>query len=283
MDSSVLAEWNIARTSVAGEIEFLRRTTEPLFAYGYEPTAREPRENVVFDTHAVAIQDARWVPGGLLLDQHGATVLQHRSSIRVFNDEQLIADRYYPESAEAIKAATGASRVIVFDHNIRRGESLSLQADRPNQGRPVMHAHTDFTEASAARRLRDLVGEEAEDLLRHRVVQLNLWRPIRAPLRDAPLAVCDASSIGTRGLVAVDLIYPHRRGEIYYLRYDPAQQWYYLPDMTTDEAWLFKNFDSAAMGTNASAAHSAFNDPRPNGHRLPRESIEVRAFALFDG
>lgn len=44
---------------------------------------------------------------------------------------------------------------------------------------------------------------------------INLWRPIPGPLRDAPLAVCDALSIASEGLVPSDLIYRDRVGEIY--------------------------------------------------------------------
>jgi hypothetical protein len=282
MNGAVLPEMNIPTVSVTGEIEFLRRTSERAFTYGYDQADREAPENTVFDKHRLVIRDARAAPIRLSLDQHGATFLEHQSSVHVFDDEQQIIDRYYPESAEVIKTATGASRVLIFDHNIRLGHSLTLQADQQNQGRPVMHAHTDFTEASAVRRLQDLVGDEAVHLLHHRVMQVNLWRPIRGPVRDAPLAVCDASSIGPQGLAPVDLIYPHRRGEIYYLSYDPAQRWFFLPDMLTTEAWIFKNFDSEAVGAIGSAAHSAFNDPRPYTRSLPRESIEVRAFAFFD-
>lgn len=122
----------------------------------------------------------------------------------------------------------------------------------------------------------------AADLQRHRVLQLNLWRPIRGPLRDFPLAICDASSIGPHQLDAVDLLYPGRRGEIYYLSYDPGQRWYYAPDMQVHEAWLIKNYDSAVHGTARFAAHSAFNEPSRGVRVDPRESIEVRAFAFFD-
>jgi hypothetical protein len=50
--------------------------------------------------------------------------------------------------------------------------------------------------------------------------------------------------------------------------------------MTVDEAWLFKNFDSSPRGPARVAPHSAFTDSR---HPVvpPRESIEVRALALF--
>jgi hypothetical protein len=39
------------------------------------------------------------------------------------------------------------------------------------------------------------MGDEAEMLLKRRFAIVNVWRPIRGPLRDAPLALCDAQSV----------------------------------------------------------------------------------------
>ena len=44
---------------------------------------------------------------------------------------------------------------------------------------------------------------------------INLWRPIRGPLRDAPLAVCDAALGGASRSGGSDLIYRDRVGETY--------------------------------------------------------------------
>jgi hypothetical protein len=266
--------------AVRAQIEFLKPTAHRVYSYGYEQGDHEPPATATFAAHRVVIRNARTEPGQLSLDEHGATLLEHRSSVRDFYDSAQLSAVYYPEAAAAIQAATGADRVVVFDHNVRR--SLSLRTYRYGQGRPVLHAHTDFTETSAVRRLRDLLGAEAADLQRHRVLQVNLWRPIRGPLRDFPLAICDASSMGRDQLVAVDLLYPGRRGEIYYLTYDPTQRWYYAPDMQVHEAWLIKNYDSAVNGTARFAAHSAFDEPSRGVRVDPRESIEVRAFAFFD-
>jgi hypothetical protein len=111
-------------------------------------------------------------------------------------------------------------------------------------------------------------------------MQVNLWRPIRAPLRDAPLAFCDGATVRPESLRTVELRYPDRTGEIYYLIHEPMQRWYFASDMTVDEAWLFKNFDSAPPGPGGVAPHSAFKDPRQSVVP-PRESIEVRALAIF--
>jgi len=270
--------------AVRAKIEFLKPPTmdNRAYCYGYEPGPHEPPPTAAFAAHSVVVKNARTEPGHLSLDEHGATLVEHQSRVHDFYDSEELIAAYYPEAAAAIKAATGADRVVVFDHNIRRGLSLALRADRYRQGRPVLHAHTDFTETSAVHRLRDHYGSEPADLQHHRVLQVNLWRPIRGPLRDFPLAVCDASSIGRGQLVAVDLLYPGRRGEIYYLTHDSTQRWYYAPDMQVHEAWLIKNYDSALNGTARFAAHSAFDEPSRGVRVIPRESIEVRAFALFD-
>jgi len=266
---------------VHARIEFLRPAENRPFSYGYEPAAHEPPPTAEFEPHPVDIHNAR--KGTVLsLNQHGAALVNHRSSVGTFYDDTQVVEVYYAEVAAVIRAATGAERVLVFDHNVRRGLSIPLRPDRYAQGRPVLHAHTDFTEVSAVRRLREQLGPEAESLLHCRFAQINMWRPIAGPLRDAPLAICDAGSIARHQLAAVDLLYPERRGEIYYLTYDPGQRWYYAPDMQSDEAWLLKNYDSAALGAGRFAAHCAFEDPTPWSYVPARESIEVRAFAIFD-
>jgi hypothetical protein len=281
MNSTNVIDFEASKGAVRAEIEFLLPTKDRPYSYGYEPGEHEPPATAIFAAHHVAIRNARTEPRQLSLDEHGAALIAHQTSVQDFYDDTQLIDVYYPESAALIKAATGADRVVVFDHNVRRGLSLTLRADRNDQGRPVLHAHTDFTAASAVRRLRDHLGAEVINLKPTRVLQVNLWRPIRAPLRDYPLAICDASSVGPDHLRAVDLVYPDRRGEIYYLTHDAAQRWYYAPDMQVHETWLLKNYDSAASGAPRVAAHCSFDEPSQGLYIPPRESIELRAFALF--
>lgn len=282
MNDTGAIKYEMPAGAVSAEIEFLEpsRSHTRAYVYSYEPSEREAAPTASFTAHRVVIRNARVETSQLSLDEHGATLIEQRSSVQDFYDDEELTAVYYPEAAAAIEAVTGAARVVVFDHNVRRGSSLALRSY--GHGRPVPHAHTDYTESSARRRLRDLLGSEAAALEHHRVLQVNLWRPIRGPLRDFPLAICDASSIGRDQLVAVDLLYPGRRGEIYYLTHQPTQRWYYAPDMQVHEAWLIKNYDSAINGRTRVAAHSAFNEPSKGVRVDPRESLEVRAFAVFD-
>ena len=141
--------------------------------------------------------------------------------------------------------------------------------------------HNDYTAKSGPQRVRDLLGDEADELLKKRFAVINVWRPIRGPVVDAPLAVTDASSVADGDLVASDLIYPDRTGEIYYVKYNPDHKWFYVPAMRTDEVLLIKCYDSMKDGRARFSLHSAFDDPTSPAKAKPRQSIEVRTIAYF--
>jgi hypothetical protein len=218
----------------------------------------------------------------LSLDVEGIALVEAPSAQRDFYDEDELRRVYYPECERIVGRALGASRVIVFDHTIRRriwgGEDRTPGVPR----QPVTRVHNDYTLRSGPQRVRDLMGEEAPELLKHRFAIVNLWRPIRGPLRDSPLALCDASSVAPDDLVASDLIYRDRTGETYAVRHNPAHRWFYAPAMRENEAILIKSYDSVETGLARFAPHSAFEDPTAPSDMLARESIEIRTLVLFD-
>ncbi len=213
------------------------------------------------------------------LDREGFAVTRHETAVRDFQDETEIKEVYYPEMARLLKEATGASRVLVFDHNLRI-DAGDGPADG-QLGRPVRRVHNDYTEASAPRRLADLLGPGVEPAGR-RFAVINVWRPIRGPVLTAPLALADAQSVEPRDIVAADLVYPDRTGEIYYAAYNPRHRWVYYPRMDRNEALLIKGYDSLDDGRARFALHTAFDDPTTPPNAAPRESIEVRALVFFD-
>jgi hypothetical protein len=200
-----------------------------------------------------------------------------------FYDEDAVRRIYYPEAERLVASATSASRVVVFDLTIRR--RLPGVADRaagaPRQ--PVPRVHNDYTVKSGPQRVRDLLGEEADALLAGRFSVINVWRPIRGPLRDAPLAVCDARSVAFEDFVPSDLLFRDRTGEIYAVTYNPSHRWFYVPEMREDEALLLKCYDSAQDGRARFAPHTAFEDPTAPTDILPRESIELRTLVFYPG
>jgi hypothetical protein len=132
-----------------------------------------------------------------------------------------------------------------------------------------------------AQRVRDLMGDEAEALLKNRFAIINLWRPIRGPVLESPLALCDAQSLEEENPIAGDLKYPDRTGETYSITYNPNQRYYYFPRMQADETVLIRCFDSALEGAHRFSAHTGFDDPTSPPDAPPRESLEVRMLVFF--
>jgi hypothetical protein len=123
--------------------------------------------------------------------------------------------------------ATGAARVVAFDHIVRNAEMAALEGSTIKI--PAKRVHNDYTAWSSPKRVRDLMGEEAEELLKHRFAIINLWRPIRGPLLESPLTLCDGQSLADEDLVASDLKYPDRTGETYAVTYNPTSGTFISP------------------------------------------------------
>lgn len=265
--------------TTAAVLNYLEPIAERPRSYAYDPPANAPKTNIRSVSVEVPIHDARPVVGEITLDQHGFELVKHRSAVRDFYDDEEVKRVYYREAEQLLKAATGASRVFVFDHVTRR-RAVNGEATAEGRPQPVTRVHVDHTARSGPQRVRDLLAEEAEDLLHGRVQIVNVWRPIKGPLLDAPLAVCDAASVEPNDLVPSDLVYPHRVGETYSVTYRPSHRWFYFPNMRTDEALLLKCYDSREDGRARFAPHTAFIDPKTPPDAPPRESIELRALVF---
>jgi hypothetical protein len=216
MDGSVVVDLK----TVVAPLNFLVPMAEKPVAYNYEPPPGVPARTCAGEQHQVAIRDARPLIGRLSLDREGFVLLHRQTAVKNFYDEEEIASAYYPECERVIKEATGAARVVAFDHIVRNA-AMSIKGNTVKI--PAKRVHDDYTVWSAPQRVRDLMGEEAEELLKHRFAIINLWRPIRGPVLESPLALCDAQSLSEENLVASDLRYPDRTGETYdHLQPQPA-------------------------------------------------------------
>ena len=242
----------------------------------------EPEDGVkvatwVADKRTIRIYDVRAQMEQMSLDDNGFCFTRESLPTLDFFDAEAVRDDYYPLCVDIVKRATGASRVVPFDHNVRDKE-LSEQS---GVNMPVRFAHNDYTDISAPQRVHDLLSEEADELLERRYMFVNVWRPLRGPVVDTPLAVCDATSLEPGDYIPTDLKYRDRTGEIFSFRYNANQRWIFLRDMAEDEVLLLKCFDSDPEGPARYTAHSAFRDPRAAGDVPVRRSIEVRTMAFF--
>jgi hypothetical protein len=165
-------------------------------------------------------------------------MLKKPSVERAFKDESAITGAYYDECVAIVRGAIGAASVLVFDHTLRG-------PDQPSES--VVRVHKDYTEKSAPQRVRDLLPDEAEVLLSHPYVFINVWRPIGHTVIDMPLALCEAASFSDDDLIMTDLVYKDRFGEIDFAHH-PEHRWVFFSRMTPDEVVPIKCHDTARDG-----------------------------------
>ena len=79
--------------------------------------------------------------------------------------------------------------VFVFDYIICSNKEVNRK--------PARHVHVDYTEKSAEKRMRDMIGDEkAEEWMKddgHYAI-VNVWRPIEYPVEKDPLGFIDRAT-----------------------------------------------------------------------------------------
>ena len=187
-----------------------------------------------YETREMTIRDGRRLRDSFSLDETGFVFVDHKTETEDFFNPEDLASTYYPEVEELIKEQTGAERVLIFDHTLRSGSQATREERKVRE--PVTQVHNDYTEWSGPQRVRDLLPDEAEDLLKRRFAIVQVWRAITRPIESHPLAIADARSLAPENLVASERRYPDRVGETYQVAYGPDHRWYYFPRMNRDEA-----------------------------------------------
>ena len=223
------------------------------------------------------IEDGRKFSDQFKIHKQGFQLVNAPTAATNFEDEHVIEGAYYDEIKAIVAKTTGARDVFVFDHTVRFGKTNSRR-------KPAHHVHNDYTERTAHSRAEKCIGAELfAQMQGRRMIQINVWRPLVARVQRSPLAFCDATTIKPSELMPTDIHFPDTDhiGEIYALRKNPEQAWYYFSEMTHDETVLIKGYDSLKDGTARFTPHTAFEYPDQDPAVPPRKSIETRTFAFY--
>jgi hypothetical protein len=276
---SAIAEAETVPDVIEATVNYVENNGERLFTYTGAPGSNDKRSGGQYDPHTMKIHNGRLEADRFVLDRDGFRFVGHPTQMRDFYDEDEIRRVYYPEMVELVKAESGAKRVVVFDHTLRTADDELREAKKIRE--VVRRAHNDYTEWSGPQRVRDILPDEADDLLTRRFAIVQVWRPIRYPVETFPLAICDARSVAFDDFIISERIYPGRKGQTYACAYSPKHHWYWFPRMRREEALVFKVYDSQKEGVARWTAHTAFEDPTTPPNARPRESIEIRTLAFF--
>lgn len=249
--------------------------------YFYEPDPAVKLNPPGTDVREVDIHDAWPHRHALSADRQGFELHEFRAQFDAFDDDAAVHETFYPQVIDFVMRHTGARRVVVFDHTIRKRLPSDLKVQTTVQRPAVMLVHSDYTPRSGPQRVRDILPDDADELLSRRVAFYNVWKPLYRRVEELPLAMIDAQTQDDADLLRMDLKYRERTGEIYVMRYSPKHRWYYFPLMQADHALLLKTYDSETDGRARFMGHSAFEDPTTAPDAQKRESIEVRTMAFF--
>ena len=275
-----LAELDTERKTLEATLSyFLDTKTMPVTVVAAPGESDKRLGGGASEPHQVTLRNGRLHLDEFALEKTGFRFVRHNTRVADFFDEDEIDRVYYPEMEALIKAESGAKQVVVFDHTLRTADDDLRQEAKIRD--VVRRVHNDYTEWSGPQRVRDLMGAEAEELLKHRFAIIQVWRPIRHPVESWPLAIADARTLSPNDLVVTERRYPDRVGQTSAITWNPEHRWYWFPHMRPDEALVFKTYESEKDGRARFTAHTAFEDPTTPPHARPRESIEIRSLAFF--
>jgi|EP00945_MAST-04E_sp_MAST-4E-sp1_P007153 hypothetical protein len=258
----------------------------------------------------VAIRNARpFVEDGTLtLKRNGFTLVHAPTKLKNSDfykreSKYLRETVYYDEMEEAIKRATGADKVFVFAHQVRNNSKKAekLRNNAFAGGKVAGYAsvvHSDYCAKKSVEKFYKTKG--IPDNVKVRYMLINCWRNTNDvhPIYNNTLCVCDTETVDTeKDFVRYDV--PIKAGAVctdglggasghcaeqYRMttKNVDRHRWYYFPHMRKDEVLLFTQFDSDTSEARARFCfHSAFSDVTVSKERPARESMEVRAMALF--
>jgi hypothetical protein len=199
-----------------------------------------------------------------------------------FAAEDEVQQRWHPQARRLVMELTGAEEVFPFLGILRGGE-----ADLG--GGPALMAHVDFNAETLRHWVSQLAKERAQEFARRRLINVNLWTPVR-PVENSPLAVCDASSIERGDFMNVKFGKPETietdsfRGGFdsggFVLGFNPRHRWFYYPHMEPHEVLAFRLCDTSDSELRMTA-HTAFDDPTSRPGSPKRMSYELRTIAVM--
>lgn len=236
------------------------------------------RDTVVVEPHPMRLENGREARPDLSAE--GFCLVNHASAVADFEDRAEVAAVHPAEIAALLGQVSGADEVFVTSPGILRFSEAGGRAGSLNNSMPARFAHID-TSAETARQF--AARSLPEGRTARRYAHFNVWRTFSGPPQDVPLACCDARSVAGADLMIADALFDEPDGrewgfESYLITHNPAHRWLWFPDMTRDEALVFRTSDSQ-LGM--AVPHVAFDNPLCPPGSPPRASIEMRAVAYW--
>ena len=257
--------------------------------------------------HEVTVYDGRQHEGGVDgwdFDRNGLTMANAPEPVADFTDRKLLAETYVPRVLELVKQTLGVSYAFSSGFQIRTETS----GRGTGQDSYARFAHSDYGpeyETQIRRVLAHRFDVPEDEAQTRGLCCVGFWAPIDRPAYLDPLCLLDAASIDSDRLPeqSIRLLYsglslgrmnrdrpvderiPVPAGDVPSIApiYAPDHRWVFFPDMSPDEALIFKQYDFRPDAESRVCFHNSFRDRfHEDWADCPgRRSIEVRILAAF--
>ncbi|RSL87981.1 hypothetical protein CEP52_015360 [Fusarium oligoseptatum] len=198
---------------------------------------------------------------------------------------------YQTETEEFLKEVLSAEKVVCYDYRLRRNGPSFVPGEKLNMNDPLLldlpprGAHNGISPQKLGPQLIKTVLGATNQLQylnsKYRIRIVNTWRPLVDKLDDQPLAVCDFRTLKLDNMIAADRIYVSMRTQVYYLKHDPAQRWYWFSHQTPKETMVMLMYDTKPRPGHANfCPHVSFHNPKAAKDAPPRESVETRNIVI---
>src|SRR5690242_2841262 len=147
------AEPDTLATTIEATVNYLLDTGVMPSVYTGGPGSTVIRAATTNDPHLVTMHNGRLEADRFALERDGFRFVRHDTKVADFYAEDEVRRVYYPEMEALVKAESGASRVLVFDHTLRNADDDAREARKLRE--VVRRVHNDYTEWSAPQRVRD--------------------------------------------------------------------------------------------------------------------------------
>ncbi|KAF2727238.1 hypothetical protein EJ04DRAFT_506033 [Polyplosphaeria fusca] len=270
------------------EVLYLKRdgihAHEKPYKLRYDPGEGNPRSNCTNETRTIEIRNLRGVEGMVTMEDDGFMWLPLQSSLAYddFWDPARVREVYYNEIRQLLFETLRPSHIEILEHQTRkRHEQFPIFTGEVYKHlQPTTIVHIDFTLETALRISREFF--HVPEGKYQRMQCINIWRPLRGPVSDWPLALSDRKTVDHESeTMGVDIVTREGFSENAQLYYNPKHTWYYLSDQKSTEATLFCQIDTDMGHRAEGVAHTGFQHANATNSSLPRESVEVRAFVYY--
>ena len=231
--------------------------------------------NHEFDPRDMIIHDVR-KRGHFDLNTAGFQFMKHNISLtrEDFDSNDTVEDRYYAEiNSFTQKSLPRYSAIAFLEYEVcnltQAFRSIHTTAvGRIESGASFFHMlqvtlpYVDHTSDHAVRRLEKALSSQYPELLeqpfevlkqvhhaiertRRRLIPFNIWRLLRGPNNDWPLALCDYRQVNPeRDSLKNDILFREEAGENILLKYNDSHQCYYMSDQNVDDVIVFRNAET---------------------------------------